>query len=116
MSKSDLTFHEPFLLQNGFSRTICNDQYNSEGQCYALDPLKGKGHYWVYTSENMFSIVIHDFVLYEDFFLECEMPEYLSVTYYESISGEELTPYRRLNAGCVKGYFSDCKYQAMIHK
>ena len=41
----------------------------------------------------------------------------LSVTYYESISGEELSPYRRLTAGCVKTFLGGMEpYRVLIHK
>lgn len=108
---------KPALLRNGFHEENNNELFNSEGKSYKLDCKKGKGHYWIYTHENLFSFAIHDFVFYEDFLLECKMPEYISLTYYDSISGEELNPYKRLTAGCVKGYFSDSDgYQALIHK
>lgn len=109
--------HKPILMKYGFYEENMFDLYNPEGKCYTLDPKKGAGHFWVYAHENLFAFTIHDFVYYDDFFMECKMPEYLSITYYDSISGEELNPYRRLNAGCIKGYFSDSSgYKAMIHK
>ena len=45
------------------------------------------------------------------------MPECLSITQYESISGEELNPYRRLSAGCIKTFIGGSNpYKALIHK
>ena len=45
------------------------------------------------------------------------MPECLSITQYESISGEELSPYRRLSAGCIKTFIGGYEpYKALIHK
>lgn len=49
--------------------------------------------------------------------MEFNLPECLSITQYESISGEELNPYRRLSAGCIKTFIGgDKPYKALIHK
>lgn len=71
----------------------------SVGQCWTLSPEVGEGSYWIYAKKDLYDIKIHDFLFYEDCFLEFPMPECLSITQYESISGEELSPYRRLSAG-----------------
>ncbi|GKX27620.1 AraC family transcriptional regulator [Vallitalea longa] len=108
--------HEPCLKEKGFTPYKSN-KYNSMGQCYKIDPRIGQGYYWIYAQDNLFAIVIHDFYFYEDYLLECKLPEYLSITYYDSISGEELNPYKRFSAGCVKGYWShNNAYQALFHK
>lgn len=45
------------------------------------------------------------------------MPELLTITYYESISGEELHPYQPLKSGYIRSYWSKGeKYSAIIHK
>ena len=77
----------------------------------------GEGYYWVYAEKNLFDIKIHDFYYYEDSMIECDMPECLSITYYYSIAGHELNPYRRINANCVKSYLGgQSPFKAMIHK
>ena len=49
--------------------------------------------------------------------MEFNLPEALSITQYESISGEELNPYRRMSAGCIKAFIGGYKpYKALIHK
>ena len=49
--------------------------------------------------------------------LEFSLPECLSITRYDSISGEELSPYRRLSAGCIKTFVGGyTPYKALIHK
>ncbi|GAA0783533.1 helix-turn-helix domain-containing protein [Hathewaya limosa] len=110
--------HEKLLFDNGFS--ICNNEnkFNNLGTCYKIDPSIGEGYYWVYNHKDMFSLVVHDFYYHEDFYLESCLSEYLSVSYYESVSGEELNPYRRVNAGCVKCYwwYDQEKYQGLFHK
>ena len=112
-----LNIHKDLLLKNNFKK--CNNckKYNSIGTCYELDPSIGSGYYWIYIHENLFSIVIHDFYFHNDFYFESLLPEYFSISYYESVSGEELNPYSRLNAGCVKSYWSNkTTYSALLHK
>jgi AraC-like DNA-binding protein len=109
--------HEPCLFQCGFYRVEHAPGYNSAGVCYAVPPEKGEGYYWVYAKDNLFSVSIHDFVLREDYFLEYQQPRYLSIGYYDSISGEELRPYKRLSCNCIRGHISDNDlYQAIYHK
>lgn len=109
--------HEPLLLKNGFIKLSSCSKYCSLGDCYKLSDLIGKGYYWIYSYKDLFSIVIHDFYFHDDFYFENNVSEYLAITYYESVSGEELNPYHRLNAGCVKSYwYHDDKYQAIYHK
>lgn len=110
-------FYEPFLADNNFIPTCSNKNFNCAGQSWKLSPRVGQGEYWVYAQKDLFDIKIHDFFFHEDFFMEFELPECLSITQYESISGEELNPYRRLSAGCTKTFIGGCeKYQALIHK
>ncbi|WP_053956790.1 helix-turn-helix domain-containing protein [Inediibacterium massiliense] len=107
----------PYLIENGFYLDNDTKQYSSEGSCFSLSPEKGKGYYWVYTHDNLFSISIMDFVFYEDLFLQCQQPKHLSVNYYDSISGEELKPYKRLFCNCIKGHIGyNTLYQAVYHK
>lgn len=49
--------------------------------------------------------------------MEFDLPECLSITKYESISGEELSPYRRLSAECIKTFVGGYEpYKVLIHK
>lgn len=59
----------------------------------------------------------HNFSFREDYLLEFSLPNYLNIARYDSISGEELSPYRRLSAGCIKTYIGGSSpYKALIHK
>ena len=59
----------------------------------------GGGYYWVYAKQELFDIKIHDFFFHEEQCLDMAIPECISIQRYDSISGEELDPYRRLSAG-----------------
>lgn len=94
--------HTPCLLQCGFYRDEDHGPYNREGACFSVLPEKGQGRYWTYTRDNLFAISIQDFVFYEDLFLEFQQPKYISFNYYDSVSGEEYHPYKRLSSGCIR--------------
>ena len=68
--------------------------------------------------ENMFEITIRDFLFLDDFMLECPEPEFLSVTYYTSVSGEEFHPYHQLSPNSLQAQIgqTDKVYQAIYHK
>ncbi|GAA0736818.1 AraC family transcriptional regulator [Clostridium oceanicum] len=115
--KEEKNVHEELLLKSGFTKLKNCSKYNSIGTCYKLDPTIGVGYFWIYSYKNLFSIVIHDFYFHEDFYFESSLSKYFSISYFESVSGEELNPYHRLNAGCVKSYWCNgSKYNALFHK
>lgn len=109
--------YQPLLEKNGFCRIEMPEQFNPTGICWQLSPEIGTGFYWVYARKDLFDIKIHDFYFHEDSFMEFDLPECLSITKYESISGEELSPYRRLSAECIKTFVGGYKpYKVLIHK
>ncbi|MDO5298027.1 MAG: AraC family transcriptional regulator [Clostridia bacterium] len=87
------------------------------GECWKIDPEQGDGYYWIYTSGKGYDIKIHDFSYHEDTVINLAIPECLSVTYYHSIAGEELYPYRSLNSRVVKSFLGGHRpFRALIHK
>lgn len=115
-----VTQFNTMLIKSGFQEIAPNGQYSSIGNFYCLPKSFGEGIYWIYGEKNLFNIKIHDFYFYEDEFFDqesLEWPESLSITYYESVSGEEIMPYRRLTAGCIKTFFGgQHPYKALFHK
>jgi AraC-like DNA-binding protein len=108
---------ETFLLRYGFYRDEGNAKCNPEGICYTLPDDKGHGYYWMYSCDNLFALSVQDWTIYEDFYIKYPQPDYLSVSYYSSISGEELTPYKRLSCDCIKGQIGrNNLYQVIYHK
>ena len=107
----------PMLSEHGFVPQPGDTCFGPMGMCWKLESSQGAGYYWTYGQKDLFDLKIHDFYFHEDTFFEFHLPECLSITYYESISGEELSPYRRLNAGCTKtfiGGHAPCKM--LIHR
>ncbi len=110
-------FYTPLLIANGFTFMPGDDRFGPAGLCWKLSKEIGEGYYWIYGQKDLFDIKIHDFYFHEDSFLEFNLPECLSITQYDSVSGEELTPYRRLTAGCVKSVIGgDSPYKILVHK
>lgn len=119
MSKSE-EFFSTKLEESGFTEVSTISPYNPAGKLYQLSKEYGEGYYWIYEEKDLYAIKIHDFLYYKDFFLDVrsmEWPKSLNITYFESISGEELVPYRRLQADFVKIFFGgEQSYRAVIHK
>lgn len=101
---------------HGFA--ACNNQsYGPLGKCWKLSPAVGEGFFWAYGEKDLFDIKIHNFYFNEDTLVDCAVPGYLNITYYDSISGEQLTPYRRLSTGCIQSIAGDDEpYKIWIHK
>ena len=117
--KSDIVtdYYHPLLEQNSFRPIPCPDKFSPAGRCWEIAPTVGGGYYWVYGKQDLFDIKIHDFYFHADQCLDMAIPECISIQRYDSISGEELTPYRRLSAGDIQtivGGKPRCR--ALIHK
>lgn len=110
-------YYQEKLSKNGFQEKVSNEPFRPIGKLYSVPAKLGKGVYWVYGQKDLYGIKIHDFYFYEDSFFDMQLRKGLGICFYESISGEEVSPYRRLTAGCVKcstGGLTPCK--TLIHK
>lgn len=91
--------------------------FNQYGEFYKMDPEKGKGYCWVYRCNPHVTITIMDQVHYEDTCCVFQQPEYICVGYFYSVSGEILTPYRRLTSGAIQAYVGKkSEYRMILHK
>lgn len=119
MAKTE-NFFSMKLEKSNFTEIPTISPYNPTGKLYQLSKECGKGYYWIYEEKDLYAIKIHDFLYYKDYFLDVhpmEWPESLNITYFESVAGEELVPYRRLQADFVKIFFGgEQSYRAIIHK
>ncbi|URZ07058.1 helix-turn-helix transcriptional regulator [Clostridium felsineum] len=110
-------FYKNILTKKGFFPIESNNKFNSCGQTFALSNELGEGFYWIYSEANLFDIRIHDFYFHEDYLFECMMPECMSISYYKSIAGHEINPYKRMNANCIRTYIGGkSPYKSVIHK
>lgn len=118
MSSNILTdYYDPLLQNNNFRPISCPEKFNPSGNCWEIAPSIGNGYYWLYAKQDLFDIKIHDFCFHEDFCLDLKIPECISIQRYDSISGEELSPYRRLSAGDIQTIVGGKqRYRALIHK
>ncbi len=110
-------YYNPLLKQSSFSPAPCGDRFCAAGSCWQLSSTLGEGYYWVYAQKELFDIKIHDFFFHEDFFLNFDIPRCISISRYDSISGEQLNPYRRLSAGTIQTIAGGGQpYKALIHR
>lgn len=110
-------FYENVLVGRGFTPVEPNGRFNTCGQTYQLSKDLGEGFYWIYSETDLYDIKIHDFSFSEDYLFDCQLPECMSVSYYQSIAGHELNPYRRINANCIKTFIGGkSPYKAVMHK
>lgn len=109
--------YDDVLAQAGFIPCPTPEKFPKEGSCWRIDPRVGSGYYWIYDSSQGYYIKIHDFRFREDTVIDMAIPECLSVTWYETISGEELSPYRKLNSHVVKSFLGGYEpFRALIHR
>ena len=117
MNSEILKKYNTLLTESSFIPAPSCEQFSSAGSCWKLSPELGGGHYWLYAQKDLFDIKIHDFYFHNDFVLNFDIPEGISITRYDSISGEELNPYRRLSAGSIQTIVGGKQnYKAIIHK
>ena len=109
-------WHAQIAERNGF--LPCEEHfYRSLGRCWRLSPEIGEGVYWVYGEKDLFDIKIHNFYYHKDTLINCNISGYLSIFYHFSISGEQLNPYRRINAGCIQSLAGgEEPYKMWVHK
>lgn len=110
-------FYKKQFEARGFLPDPDNQMYCEIGSTWKLSNKIGAGSFWFYGQQDLFGITIHDFYFHEDTVLDFAWPECLSITKYDSISGEELSPYRRLEVGSIKSFIGGYKpYKILIHK
>ena len=117
MNSEILKKYNTLLTESSFTPIPNCEQFSPAGSSWQLSPELGGGHYWLYAQKDLFDIKIHDFYFHNDFVLNFDIPEGISITRYDSISGEELNPYRRLSAGSIQTIVGGKQnYKAIIHK
>ena len=91
--------------------------FNLNGKFYKMNPELGRGYCWVYQCNPYVTITIMDQIHYEDTCCTFEQLEYICVGYFYSVSGEILTPYRRLTSGAIQAYIGKKnEYRMILHK
>ena len=96
-----------FCLQSmGFHPCEIKNHLNPMGKCFEPDPKMGEGYYWFYDQPGMFTVAQMELRTKEDYTMEYPQPDFISINYYDTISAEELSPYKRLSAHCIRGHVS----------
>ena len=117
MKEMENRYYRDLFEKMHFKPCPSPENFPPEGECFELTAAGGSGYYWIYEAGDRYNIKIHDFWFREDTVLDMRIPEALSVTWYESISGEELRPYRKLNCHVVKSFLGGYEpFRALIHR
>ncbi|MCR5702750.1 MAG: AraC family transcriptional regulator [Lachnospiraceae bacterium] len=117
MSNKNKEYYKKLFKQANFKPCKSPKGFPPGGECFEFSPEYGEGYYWYYEMPGQYNIKIHDFFYKEDAVLNMDFPECLSITWYESISGEELNPYRSLNCHVIKSFLGGYQpFHALIHR
>ncbi len=98
--------HQPSVASFGFRQISPPLGFGETWMSYEVPEEVGAGNYHLYSPTGQWSIAIHDFTLARDSPLSFTLPDYVSVTWYESIAGEQYDPPRVLRSDHVAGYCS----------
>ncbi|WP_273088626.1 AraC family transcriptional regulator [Cryptobacterium curtum] len=107
--------HHDYLASSGFKQIENPVGFSSLWQTYTIDSPKMKGRFYACSPEDSWQISIHDFTLKENRLLEFEKQEYISIGWYESISGEQFSPYRRLRPSSLWGFSAYEGWHGLVH-
>ncbi|MBE6015952.1 MAG: helix-turn-helix transcriptional regulator [Lachnospiraceae bacterium] len=117
MNKNNKNYYRKLFERSNFRPCKAPKGFPPGGDCYEFAPEYGNGYYWYYDKSEQYNIKIHDFYFNEDTMLNMDLPECLSVTWYDSISGEEFNPYRNLNCKVIRSFLGGYEpYRALIHR
>lgn len=90
---------------------------NPIGACFCMLPDKGEGFAWVYHVNPYVTITIMNQTHYEDSLCVFNQPNYICIGYFYSVSGEILTPYRKLIPGTIQSYMGrKSEHRMLLHK
>ena len=98
------SFQESALSGAGFERIPPPEGFGPLWHSYhsANDLCTGWFHF-LSPEQALWSISIHDFTMRGDFVMDTDPPDYLTVTWFKSIAGEEFSPYRKLKPDSIWG-------------
>lgn len=110
------SIHAPTLELAGFDEVERPEGFCPLWRSYHSDGGNSRGDFHILAPSNRWQIAIHDFTLVQDALMEFKLPEYLSVAWYDSISGEEFSPYRKLRAKSIWGFYSgEGGWRGLVH-
>ncbi len=110
------SIHAPTLAIAGFEEIERPEGFCPLWRSYHSDGGNSRGDFHILAPSDRWQIAIHDFTLVQDALMEFKLPEYLSVAWYDSISGEEFSPYRKLRAKSIWGFYSgEGGWRGLVH-
>lgn len=107
------TIHGGSLRVSGFHEVTSPEGFCPLWRSYSSQE-GAIGFFHVLAPHDGWQIAIHDFTLVHDMILGFPLPEYLSVTWHDSIAGEDLTTGRRIQPKSLWGFYSDGAWRGRI--
>lgn len=95
--------HATTLDKTDFEPAESPQGFGGAWRSYRADSPRVSGSFHLCCSPGRWSVTIRDLMLSEDMLLEFDEPGHVSIAWYDSVSGEEFTPYRKLRAKSVWG-------------
>ena len=72
--------YDTLLTESSFVPVANGERFGPAGSTWQLSPALGGGYYWLYAQKDLFDIKIHDFYFHDDFVLNFDIPEGISIT------------------------------------
>lgn len=108
--------HYAHLSEAGFGETTSPAGFCPLWRSFSSQDNGPVGYYHVLCPDERWSVTIHDFTLPQDTVLDFTLSDYLSVTWFKSVSGEEFCPYRKLRSNSIWGFCSDERdWRGFVH-
>ena len=98
------SLHSPMLRSAGFAQAPPAQGLGGLWRSWRCEGPECTGWFhFLSPGPALWSITIHDFIMRGDYIMDVEPPDYLTVTWFKSIAGEEFSPCRRLRPNSVWG-------------
>ena len=98
------SLHSPMLRSAGFAQAPPAQGLGGLWRSWRCEGPECTGWFhFLSPGPALWSITIHDFTMRGDYIMDVEPPDYLTVTWFKSIAGEEFSPCRRLRPNSVWG-------------
>ena len=98
------SLHSPMLRSAGFAQAPPAQGLGGLWRSWRCEGPECTGWFhFLSPGPALWSITIHDFTMRGDYIMDVEPPDYLTVTWFKSIAGEEFSPRRRLRPNSVWG-------------
>ena len=110
------SLHSPMLRSAGFAQAPPAQGLGGLWRSWRCEGPECTGWFhFLSPGPALWSITIHDFTMCGDYIMDVEPPDYLTVTWFKSIAGEEFSPYRKLKPNSIWGQSIGGPWRGVAH-